>query len=81
MRMLPDPKPSSVYQYGATPVWLTLLILLVGLWVLFLVTVEGNVESAIMYLPLPIMTLLGLWQSRWWATRTSRLPFTREACP
>jgi hypothetical protein len=46
-----------------------LMLLLVGLWTLFLVTVDGNLESDIMYLPLPILTLLGLWWSRWWIIR------------
>lgn len=40
-----------------------------GLWALFLLTVEGNVESAWMYLPLPLLTLAGLWWVRWWARR------------
>jgi len=51
------------------PVALTLLALLLGLWALFLSTVEGNVESAAMYLPLPALLLLGLWWARWWARR------------
>ncbi len=53
---------------------LTLLGLLVGLWVLFLATVQGNVEHAVMYLPLPILTLLGLLWSRWWVISSTRLP-------
>jgi hypothetical protein len=48
-----------------------LMFLLVGLWTLFLVTVEGNLENNIMYLPLPILTLLGLLWSRWWIVRMS----------
>jgi hypothetical protein len=51
----------------------TLALLFVGLWGLFLLTVEGNVESAAMYLPLPILLLLGLWWNRWWATSRPRL--------
>lgn len=50
-----------------------LMLLLVGLWTLFLVTVDGNLENDIMYLPLPILTLLGLWWSRWWIIRMSLL--------
>jgi len=48
---------------------LTLSVLMAGLWALFLSTVEGNVESAAMYLPAPIIILLGLWWARWWARR------------
>jgi hypothetical protein len=51
------------------PVLLTLVALLAGLWALFLSTVEGNVESAAMYLPAPALLLVGLWWVRWWARR------------
>ena len=53
---------------------LAILGLLVGLWVLFLGTVQGNIESAVMYLPLPILTLIGLIWSRWWVLSATRLP-------
>ncbi len=44
-------------------------LLLIGLWLLFSSTVAGNVESPIMYLPFPILMLIGLWWIRWWAVR------------
>ncbi len=50
-----------------------LMLLLVGLWILFLVSVEGSFENDVMYLPLPILTILGLWWSRWWIVRVSLL--------
>ena len=50
-----------------------LMLLVVGLWTLFLVSVEGNLENDVMYLPLPILTILGLWWSRWWIVRVSLL--------
>ena len=53
---------------------LTLLGLLVGLWALFLATVQGSVEHAVMYLPVPILTLIGLLWSRWWVISSTRLP-------
>lgn len=53
---------------------ITLLGLSVGLWALFLGTVQGNVEDAVMYLPLPILALIGLLWSRWWVVSSSRLP-------
>jgi hypothetical protein len=53
--------------------WLSLAVLGVGLWVLFIVTVQGNIEQSIMYLPLPFFSLLGLWWVRWWAIRPPRL--------
>ncbi|MFV2044508.1 MAG: glycosyltransferase family 87 protein [Anaerolineales bacterium] len=58
---------------GNVVVLLAMAALLFGLWGLFLTTIEGNTESPIMYLPLPILTLLGLWWARWWTIRAVRL--------
>lgn len=58
---------------GRVGVWVSLAGLLAGLWGLFIVTVQGNVESAWMYLPLPFFCLFGLWWVRWWAVRPPRL--------
>ena len=58
---------------GNGAVLFTMAALLFGLWALFLATVEGNTEHPIMYLPVPILTLLGLWWARWWAVRAVRL--------
>ncbi len=58
---------------GDLVVLLAMAAMLFGLWGLFLATIQGNNESPIMYLPLPIMTLLGLWWARWWAIRAVRL--------
>ncbi|GMR11377.1 MAG: hypothetical protein BMS9Abin28_2208 [Anaerolineae bacterium] len=58
---------------GDGVVLLTMAALLFGLWALFLATIEGNTESPVMYLPVPILTLLGLWWARWWTIRAVRL--------
>ena len=58
---------------GDVVILLLMTFILVGTWALFLATVEGNVEQPVMYLPLPILTLLGLWWARWWAVRAVRL--------
>ena len=58
---------------SALGVVVAVLLLGVGLWGLFLATVEGNVESAAMYLPVPVLALVGLWWVRWWARREPRL--------
>ena len=58
---------------GNVVVLLAMVALLFGLWGLFLTTIEGNVESPLMYLPVPILTLFGLWWARWWAIRAIRL--------
>jgi hypothetical protein len=57
----------------ANPIILfTLFGLFAGLWSLFLVTVEGNLEHPALYLPLPLLSLTGLWWSRWWVLRELR---------
>lgn len=52
-----------------------LITLGLGLWALFLATVEGNQESAWMYFPVPLLSLLGLWWIRWWVQRRARADF------
>ena len=51
----------------------SLIVLAVGLWILFLFTVQGNLEQPIMYLPLPFICLLGLWWVRWYSIKPPRL--------
>ncbi len=65
-------------RWGRPGVWATgatLAALGLGLWALFLVTVEGNQESATMYFPVPILSLLGLWWIRWWVQRRALTAF------
>ena len=64
---------------GRGLVWVTIIALFVGLWALFITTVQGNQESPIMYLPLPFFCLIGLWWVRWWAMRPDRLMFDELA--
>jgi len=45
---------------GTIAAVLAMIILLVGIWVLFLLTVDGNIEGALPYLPLPLLTLAGV---------------------
>jgi hypothetical protein len=56
---------------------IALLVLGVGQWVLFLATVSGNDESLVMYLPMPFLTLLGLWWVRWWVIHPQHLLLER----
>ena len=58
---------------GKAIIGLSMLGLAAGSWALFLATVAGNEESVLMYLPLPFLTLFGLWWVRWWVIRVSRL--------
>jgi hypothetical protein len=52
-------------------VWVAGFTLFFGLWSLFVLTVDGNIEAPIMYLPLPLFILFGLLWSRWWILRAS----------
>jgi hypothetical protein len=59
-------------RWGAFGKWVagaTYLLFFAGLWVLFILTIKGNDEQAIMYIPVPVITLIGLWWTRWWAIR------------
>jgi len=58
---------------GDVVILIVMAAILFGTWALFLATIEGNVEHPVMYLPLPILTLLGLGWARWWAIRAVRL--------
>jgi hypothetical protein len=53
-------------RIGASAGGVVLLALLIGLWALFLATVNGNLENRLMYFPLPLVTLAGLWLIRRW---------------
>ncbi|NIM95717.1 MAG: DUF2029 domain-containing protein, partial [Anaerolineales bacterium] len=55
-----------------------LALFFVVLWILFLSTVDGNLESPVMYLPFPIVLLFFLWWIRWWATRPTKLPLEKD---
>jgi hypothetical protein len=59
---------------GSAVVSTILLVLFVGLWALFLTTIEVNIEGPVMYLPFPIFLLFSLWWIRWWFIRPARLP-------
>ncbi len=53
-----------------------MIVLFVGLWAIFLNTVEyGNQaqQSSIMFVPMPLFSLVGLYWARWWIIRPTRL--------
>jgi hypothetical protein len=61
---------------AAVIVPILLLILMAGLWVIFLNTLEFNgqpQQSPIMFFPLPAVMLVLLYWVRWWAVRSVRL--------
>jgi len=51
-----------------------LAALLLGPWALFLATVEGNIESPVMYLPVPLAAWVALLWVRWWVEYRTKLP-------
>lgn len=69
-KMLEDRWPRA----GKWIVWALIALFLVGLWLLFFDTVQGNLEQPAMYLPLPLFCLLGLWWVRWWSIRPPLRP-------
>jgi hypothetical protein len=56
-------------KFGKWVTWILYFLLFFGLWALFLLTVRGNEEQAIMYIPMPVIIFVGLWWIRWWAVR------------
>ncbi len=68
-------------QWGNVGNWLVGFMLalgLIGLWTLFLSTVQGNLEQPAMYVPLPVFSLFGLWWVRRWAIAPAPLPRDEE---
>jgi hypothetical protein len=61
---------------GRVMVTFSMIVLFVGLWTLFLVTLDASAgqpqQSPIMFFPLPLLLLLGLYWVRWWAIRPAR---------
>jgi hypothetical protein len=50
---------------GRAITWTVLVLLFAALWLLFIVTLDGNTESALNYVPLPFISLLALGWLRW----------------
>ncbi len=62
---------------GQVLIVVTLVLLGLGLWWLFLTTLEYGaqpIQGPVMYFPFPIFTLLVLYWVRWWALRAPKLP-------
>lgn len=68
-----------IERWNRTGVVLTLasmVILFAGIWALFLRTVERGsqpVQSPIMFFPLPLFLIIGLYWIRWWAVQAPSL--------
>ncbi len=51
-----------------------ILLLGFGPWLAFLLAPSGGTEGPVLILTAPVVTLVGLWWSRWWWLRSVRLP-------
>ena len=58
---------------GRFLMWLSLVLILLGLWAIFINTSTGIVEPTILYLITPFLSLLGLWWIRYWFTQPPRV--------
>jgi Glycosyltransferase family 87 len=58
---------------GRFLMWLVLLLILAGLWVIFITTSTGIVEPTVLYLITPLIGLLGLWWVRYWFVQPPRV--------
>jgi hypothetical protein len=58
---------------GRFLMWLALLVILFGLWAIFITTSTGIVEPTILYLITPLFALLGLWWIRYWFIQPPRV--------
>jgi hypothetical protein len=58
--------------------WIVLVILVslfIGIWTLFLSTVDYGLQPqqhSVLFIPVPLLALLGLYWSRWWVLHSSR---------
>jgi hypothetical protein len=56
--------------------FITMLLLLVGLWLLFVSTIQFGdqpIQHPVMFFPLPVLLIAGLYWVRWWAIHPPRL--------
>jgi len=63
-------------RHGGWLVVLNLLGLFVGLWLIFLLTLQYRdqpIQNSILFFPLPVYLIIALYWVRWWAIRPPRL--------
>jgi hypothetical protein len=60
-------------RFGQLMILVSALLFSVGLWYLFLATVQNAVESPLLLFPVPLFALFTLWWVRWWALRPAKL--------
>jgi len=57
---------------GQIAVWISMVVLGIGLWLIFISATPGLGEPASLYLPLPLFCIFGLLWVRWWVTRANQ---------
>lgn len=65
-------------KMGVTLSLITMGVILVGIWAIFLNTVEYSyqpIQSPVMFFPLPLIALILLYWVRWWATKPPQVWF------
>jgi hypothetical protein len=66
----------ALREWKGMPVVIGVSVVELALWALFLRTIEGNWEDPIMFLPLPLLSLIvltGVEIQRWWTNRQPEL--------
>jgi hypothetical protein len=58
---------------GRFLMWLVLILILFGIWAIFINTSTGIVEPTVLYLITPLLSLIGLWWIRYWFTQPPRV--------
>ncbi len=60
------------HRAGQGLIWTSMFFLFVGIWAIFLRTVEYSyqpIQSPIMFIPLPLFMFIAIYWVRWWAIR------------
>ena len=57
---------------GQIAVWISMIVLGVGLWLIFISATPNLGEPTSLYLPLPLFCIFGLLWVRWWVTRANQ---------
>lgn len=63
-------------RYGGWLIMLNMLVLFIGLWAIFLFTIQYRdqpIQTSILFFPLPVYLILTLYWLRWWAIRPPRV--------
>jgi hypothetical protein len=60
-------------KLGNWGVWLVLLLIGIGLWAIYLSLINRGGNMLVLYIPIPLFTIVGLWWTRWWAINPPHL--------